>query len=185
MKRTALTIFALATFCFLSVEANAKRIRIPIFIPGLGSSEVIELVKDLPNIEALRRDDGKYVDLGYLHKRGGGEWIGYIGSDSTYVILDPEGLKFLLQVSGLKELPPAPASKYGELGWFKFVLIPFGILMFLVPLMKFFRRFRQRVEAGRTAGFEPVSSQPAFAFQPSQQRPMFGQASQPNTFGRR
>ena len=68
-------------------DAEARRRGIPIPIPGL-RGETLVLVKELPRIPALLRKDGKYIDLGYKFYSGsGGEWIGYIGSDTDYLKL--------------------------------------------------------------------------------------------------
>jgi hypothetical protein len=112
-KVTVLAVTSLFAATLMVAEAQAKRrgFSIPFVIPGFGSSESIELVKDLPNIDALRRPDGTYIDLGYLHKRSGGKWVGYVGSKDTYVDFSPESLKVLMSLSGMSALPPVPKKK--------------------------------------------------------------------------
>ncbi len=104
------------TFCvatllalgMLATQADAKRRSYFIPIPGLSSGEKIVKVVDLPDKPALLRDDGKYIDLGYLHRTGGGEWVGYIGSSTSYVPLRGDRLQAFMRAAGLRELPPAP-----------------------------------------------------------------------------
>jgi len=66
-------------------------------------------VKELPDIPALRRKDGHYVDLGYKFNRySGGEWVGYIGSSKRYLPLNKTELAVLMAFGGMKKLPPVP-----------------------------------------------------------------------------
>lgn len=107
-----LLTFAVTAIIALSLAtpaAEAKRrggFIVP--IPGLSSSEKIVKVVDLPDKPALLRRDGKYIDLGYLHGSGGGEWVGYIGSSTTYVPLRGGKLQAFMRAAGLRELPPPP-----------------------------------------------------------------------------
>ncbi len=107
-----LLTFALTAIIALSLaapEAEAKRrggFIVP--IPGMSSSEKIVKVVDLPDKPALQRRDGKYIDLGYLHRAGGGEWVGYIGSATTYVPLRGDKLQAFMRAAGMRELPPPP-----------------------------------------------------------------------------
>ena len=100
-------IIALLTATFLSDSAEARRRGFFLF-PIPGTAEQLVKVKDLPDIPALRRKDGKYVDLGYKFNRFyGGEWVGYIDS-KRYLKLNDEQLKILLTLGGLRKLPPVP-----------------------------------------------------------------------------
>ena len=87
--------------------AEARRIRIPVPIPGSG--EKLVRVVDFPDTPALLHKTGKYLDLGYKFNRfsSGGEWVAYIDS-SRYVPLDKEQLQFFLMLGGLDKLPPVP-----------------------------------------------------------------------------
>jgi hypothetical protein len=123
--RSGLVAASLLVLVAGAEDAEAKRRGIPIFIPGGGYSETIVLVKDLPNIEALKRPDGKYIDLGYLHQKTGGKWIGHIGSDSEYMSIPPEVLDMIIKVSGMSKLPeppPRPASSGGAFWTFMLVI---------------------------------------------------------------
>lgn len=96
-----------------------------IFIDTRKTRRILQKVQDLPDIPALRRSDGIYVDLGYLHPRprwslpehrpnlaysfyGHGQWVGYLGSRYEFVPLTPAKLRRLLALSGLRQLPPVP-----------------------------------------------------------------------------
>jgi hypothetical protein len=93
----------------LSVPAEARRrVRIP-FLGGHSSSEKIILVADLKDRAELRREDGNYIDLGYLFSRNGDKWIGHIGSSTQYVNLTESKLKQIIKLGGLDALPPVPA----------------------------------------------------------------------------
>lgn len=61
-------VFAVLLIAVSASSADAKRgFRVPVAVAGMGSSETIEKVLDLPDIPALKRPDDKYVDIGYLH----------------------------------------------------------------------------------------------------------------------
>jgi hypothetical protein len=124
------SILAVVIFAATMTSAEARRgFRIPIVVPGFSSSETIHKVLDLPDIPALKRSDGKYIDLGYLYKRGGkGEWIGYIGSSKTYIPLTEAKLKMLLMVAGVPKLPPVPKRSGG--GGFSFWWIIAAAVLF-------------------------------------------------------
>ena len=87
-------------------EAEARRGRgIPLPIPGL-RSEVVVKVLELPRSPNLMYE-GKPIDLGYKFYSGsGGEWVGYIGPDTSYLPFKPDGLERTLALAGLRGLPP-------------------------------------------------------------------------------
>jgi hypothetical protein len=160
MRKVSVLVLAVVAMGVMSMQAEARRLRIPVVIPGFGSSEQIVRVVDLPDIAALKRDDGTYVDLGYLHKRSGGEWVGYVGSSETYIKLTEEKLNALLAVGGLKKLPPVPqrtASSGGVGSWFGIGIVALAVLGFCMRLKGFFDIFVARVNAGRTR--RPVQEQ--------------------------
>lgn len=101
-----------------ATQAEARRGRgIPIPIPGLRGETLIKVL-ELPRIAMLKRSDGQYVDLGYkFYSWSGGDWIGYIGSESEYLPMTPEKLQVLMVVAGLKELPPIPDRPWGFSEW--------------------------------------------------------------------
>lgn len=81
------SILAAVFFAAALTRAEARRgFRVPIVFPDYTSSETSQKVLELQDIPALKLSDGKYINLGYLHKRGGyGEWIGYIGPLKTCI----------------------------------------------------------------------------------------------------
>lgn len=147
MIRSQVTAVLVLVFIAISVsDADARRgFRIP--IPGLGG-EQIQKVLDLPNIPALRRKDGKYVDLGYLHHRFfGGKWVGYIGSSSKYVDLSEKNLTLMLRIAGVRKLPPVP-ERPGRI----ILLVAILALIALFVAWNVFKRFAGRaVPASRSA----------------------------------
>jgi len=63
-------ILAIGLFAVAATQAEERRgFRVPIGVPGLSGGETIQKVLDLPDVAVLKRSDGKYVDLGYLHIR--------------------------------------------------------------------------------------------------------------------
>ncbi|MBC8036883.1 MAG: hypothetical protein H7X89_06670 [Rhizobiales bacterium] len=123
---------------------------------GIGGESLV-LVKDLPDIEALHRPDGKYVDLGYKFNRlSGGEWVGHIGSTKTYLPLTETQLNMLITIGGLDKLPPVPSR---PLSSFLFIgLFCFGVLVILLGLVRRLMRFaggsRTRVSSAANSGSE-------------------------------
>ncbi len=137
-RQILIAVAAIGWLVTLTSLAEARRGRIPIYIPGTGSSDQIVKVLDLPDIPALRHPDGRYVDLGYMHKaRGGGAWIGYIGSSQKYVPLTEMQLQALLRIGGLDKLPPVPERPWasGSIVW----LIVIGAVILLGLLGKLMR----------------------------------------------
>lgn len=127
---------ATLVMCLGSHEAFAGR---RFFGGGFGGESLV-LVKELPDIEALHRPVGKYVDLGYKFNRlSGGEWVGYIGSTRTYLPLTEPQLSILIAVGGLDTLPPVPSRPVSS---FLFIgLFCFGVLVILLGLGRKLMRF--------------------------------------------
>ncbi|MFM1813662.1 MAG: hypothetical protein RLZ98_357 [Pseudomonadota bacterium] len=120
-------VFAVAS----STSVEARKGRFPVAIPGMGKSEVIQKVVDLPDIPALRRPDGTYIDLGYLHHKNGqtGEWIGYVGSSTSYLKMSPQRLNALLAIAGLRQLPATPDRPwFSGISTFWLVVMLIGVL---------------------------------------------------------
>jgi hypothetical protein len=142
----------------MAMPAEAKRrgfgfVRMP-------TGETIVKVKDLPDTEVLRREDGKYIDLGYYFKATGGEWVGYVGSDSQYIKLDESQLKTLLALGGVSKLPPVPsrpASSAAGAG-FTWIFVAIGAL---VILFKIFNTVMGVVRGGRRVVNSIRGSKPA------------------------
>jgi len=103
-------------------------------VPGFSRSDQIIKVLDLPDNALLLREDGKYIDLGYIHKLDGtGKWIGHVGSSSAYVDFTPETLKMVMLLAGIDELPPVPerSSSGGGMGiWMILGALIFGPKLF-------------------------------------------------------
>ena len=71
-------------------------------------TKVLKVV-ELPNIAEFQRDDGRYVDLGWRFVGAtGGEWVGYIGTDTDYLTVSPEQLTAIMQIAGITKLPEPP-----------------------------------------------------------------------------
>jgi hypothetical protein len=127
---TALVIVAGAAL-LAAGEAEARRRSFPVPLPPIPGlrSEVVVLVKELPRTEALRRADGRYIDLGFkFHSGTGGEWVGYLGSSSEYLPLDDRKLTVLMSIAGLAELPPEPSRPWSTAGLFWLAVIGVGAL---------------------------------------------------------
>ncbi len=116
-------------------EAEARRGRgIPLPIPGL-RSEVVVKVLELPRSPNLMYE-GKPIDLGYKFYSGsGGEWVGYIGSDTSYLPFKPDGLERTLALAGLRGLPPVPDRPW-QLS--ELVMLAIGLLLIAFALFKKF-----------------------------------------------
>ena len=93
-----------------SLGVEAKQIRAAFMLVGVDDTNAqIVKVLDLPDVPMLKREDGRYVDLGYKWGTSGdGQWVGYIGSSTSYVPLTKELRATLMMVGALKEMPPAP-----------------------------------------------------------------------------
>jgi hypothetical protein len=149
-------VFAALILALTAGAAEARRsFRVPIVVPGMGGGESLEKVLDLPDIPALQRKGGAYIDLGYLHHRGGkGEWVGYVGSSTRYLKLSEPQLKMLLLIAGLDKLPPVPKRKSSGgsgLMWFVLAIAVFGGgFKFVRGLTKGISRAGQRVARAAT-----------------------------------
>ncbi len=120
-------ICAIIAAAGLGTDAEAKRKGFVIPLPGLSRGDTVERVVDLPDVPALQRADGSYIDLGYLHKRnGGGKWVGYIGSSTRYLSFSPEQLETLLSAGGMNALPPVP-TRSDMAGTIWMVLMGLGV----------------------------------------------------------
>ena len=136
MKFAVYAAIALMMTVVLPTDADAKR-RIRVFGGSTGSSATIVKVLDLPDTAALRHKSGAYIDLGYMWKRGSeGAWIGYVGSDSKYLSLSPQGLQSLLAVAGVDELPPVPEKPKSYFWVFALIV---GIMVFFSWALKWLK----------------------------------------------
>ena len=127
-------------------------------IPGIGgSSGTIVKVLDLPDIEVLRREDGTYVDLGYLFHRGsGGQWIGYVGSSTSYLEMSETQIEALLLVAGVDKLPPVPERPAAGLWWVAIL----GLAL-LVGAAKLITKFARTAGHGAAAASRSLKSRAA------------------------
>jgi hypothetical protein len=107
MHKLKFILLIVTFFCLVgSQEAMARRGFRFFSIP---TGETIVMVKDLPNIPELRRPDGTYIDLGYHFKPfSKGEWVGYVGSSSSFLNFTETELQLLLKLGRLDKLPPVP-----------------------------------------------------------------------------
>jgi len=84
-------------------------------------------------VPQLKRKDGKYLDLGYKFTTVGGSWVGYIGSNKSYVKLNEQALQAMLTVARLKKLPPIPNRPLDNL--LVTLLVLGGIAAFAVQVL--------------------------------------------------
>ncbi len=106
-------------------------------IPGFGGSESIELVHDLDDVSLLEYKDGTYINLGYLHSGADSRWVGHIGSSSTFLDLDEEKMRLLIQMGGLSDFPPVPEKEFPYKG-----LMVIGGLALVFNSRKIMRKVR-------------------------------------------
>lgn len=153
MRNVILALVAvLAASTVLPSDAEAKRRGGFFYIPGL--SESIVFVKDLPDIPALKRSSGEYVDLGYKFGYfGSGEWVGHLGSDTKYLPLKPLQLQLLLAAGGMSKPPEVPSRPGGT-----FWMILLGIL-FVVGILGILKK----IVGGGGARSSRYAAQPAQA----------------------
>ena len=120
------------------------------------------MVKDLPNIPELRRPDGTYVDLGYHFKPfSKGEWVGYVGSSSSFLNFTETELQLLLKLGRLDKLPPVPhRPPTSELAtYFLYFLIAAGVVGWLVKLGIVPRKTRR--QQNTSPSFDEPSNEPS------------------------
>ena len=152
----------LALFLVIAVpldDAEARRRGIPIPIPGL-RGETLVLVQELPRIPLLQRKDGTYIDLGYkFNSFSGGEWVGYVGSDSEYLTIAEPQLKLILLLAGMTDFPAVPDRpwSWGGIFW----LVVGGIAVISILSKKLRGPGQATGTAAPSAG--PDVSQPAAA----------------------
>lgn len=96
MHRAARLLCGLFCLLICVQAAEARRFRI-IPIPGMGSSETIDLVHDLPNEEPFV-NEGAYLDVGYLNGRNGNAYVLY--HDDRYRKLDDQDIALLTTALG-------------------------------------------------------------------------------------
>ncbi len=136
MKCAVFAAIALMMTVVLPTDADAKR-RIRVFGGSTGGSATIVKVLELPDTAALKHRSGAYIDRGYMWRRGSeGTWIGYLGSDSRYLSLTPEGLEGLLAVAGVSELPPVPEKPKSYFWVFLLILGVVGVASWLLKWLK-------------------------------------------------
>lgn len=118
MRKAFIGLLTLGAATVVGVAPASAGIPIPC------TGETLVKVLDIPalagiEVPANRTMATKRLDLGWKFTGcSGGEWIGHIGSNSSYVSLDAERLTMLLGAAGLTEPPPVPSfwstsSNYG------------------------------------------------------------------------
>ena len=137
MKRYfGILVATLVLAATLAQPAEARRRGFGFF--SIPSGETVVKVLDLPDTASLKRTDGAYVDLGYKFNTVGGEWVGYVGSSTTYLKLSETEIKMLLALGGKSSLPPVPARPAGSKAGsgFTIILVGLGILAILFKIFK-------------------------------------------------
>jgi len=137
MKIAAWVAVAVLALGLSTDAAEARRkLRMPVIVPlGGGGGSSLVRVLDLPDIDELRREDGRFVDLGY-HFTGpqSGSWVGYVGADE-FLSLDEEKLATLMRIGGLSELPPVPERPASNSGYVIFALVALGLVAKLFKMI--------------------------------------------------
>jgi len=73
------------SFIFLfSTQVEAKGV-----VPICTSCEYIQLVQDLPDIEAFQLETGEYLDLGYKYKQFWVVWVPFWNFEGEYCLMNP------------------------------------------------------------------------------------------------
>jgi hypothetical protein len=165
-------IVVVAVLMLGATEASARKFHF-FHVSGGGGGEQIVKVLELPDIPALRRADGRHIDLGYKFKSGGGEWVGYVGDDGKYLPLSGDAVHALLAVAGIDRLPPVPerpaSTESGVSSVFKAILMLFGFSIILYWIYSFFagalgwvaRLFsRGKTEAAEAPNVDRTNSDP-------------------------
>lgn len=110
--------------------AGPAAARIPIPCTG----ETLVKVLDIPALNGMEVPANKHmkekrIDLGYKFSgcSSEGEWVGHIGSSKSYIKLDGDKLQRLMDLAGLKALPPPP-SPWSQAG----ILFPAGLWVVII-----------------------------------------------------
>ncbi len=130
MKQIILLIF----IALLANKAHARKGIIPVCIP----CEKISLVKDLPNEEDLKQD-GSFLNLGYLHNEYGIIFIPAWNSGGKYVLTNEDKTVYYeideSQLEGIKqkynvELSSNPLSFWKKIGGKLIYLAVIGFILY-------------------------------------------------------
>jgi len=131
-KLSIITISVLAL-----VFASGALYSAPVFY-SWGGEKIIK-VKDLPDTPDFRTRSGKYVDAGYLYKQitvffvpvwnYGGKWVGYTGSDKSYLRLKENKLRAIAKKAKI-ELPKSPTLPFWDAIGGKLVILALFVLAF-------------------------------------------------------
>jgi hypothetical protein len=135
-KNFGFLVATLVLAATMAQPAEARRRGFGFF--SIPSGETVVKVMDLPNVASLKRTDGSFVDLGYKFNTVGGEWVGYVGSNSTYLKLSETEIKMLLLLGGKSGLPPIPDRPAGSKAGSGLTLL-LGGLGILAVLFKIFK----------------------------------------------
>lgn len=135
MNKIFQLVFATTLMIFMSGQAQAKG---GFFSYG---GETVIKVQDFPDTPQFKLDSGAYMDAGYIYKQLSimfvpvwnydGRWVGYIGSDSSYVPLKSEkALRDLAKVANVT-LPATPKLPFWDAIGGKLVLA-LGFMLLVV-----------------------------------------------------
>lgn len=130
MKKIILLLFV----AFFANEAHARRGRIPVCFP----CEKIATVQDLPNEDSLKQN-GSFLNLGYLHNEygiifipawnSGGKYVLVNNDESIYYDLSEAQLEELKKTHNL-ELSSNPLSFWKKIGGKLIYLIVIGFILY-------------------------------------------------------
>lgn len=180
--------------------SRAKTRSLPIIIPISSSSSSVVFVKELPDTAAFKFQDEGFYDLGYrFDTLGGGEWVGYFKSKSSYVELDQAKVReFLLPAVGLTEADAPTRGAGGQfMVGFAWIIAALGVVGLLLLRAQGLRRalFAPRARKETTAdvselhfatdGAPPFLQQKPNVAAVNSSRSSFSRAAPANAFGKR
>lgn len=129
---------ALKIICIVLLLSNymyARRGSVP--FSGAGGEKIIRVV-DFPDTPHYQRSDGAYIDAGYIYKQivvlampvwnYDKRYIGYIGSDTSYLKLTKAQLEELAQDDNIK-LPDEPELTFWDRFSGKIFFLLLGLLI--------------------------------------------------------
>lgn len=108
MRRLGLVLLSFALLVAGIGAADARRMKFAAAIDVDTGVEHVVKVLELPDVPEFRSAGG-FFDLGYLMRSDGtGEWVGYIGSKTSYIPFGPRSITYVMEHARLDRLPPEP-----------------------------------------------------------------------------